>query len=99
MEGRHRQSIPANPSNYPYFMKTVGGLERFKEIMVWLPTWYDAREIVRRLDVSDQEVFAHLRETEAFESGRERLALYNLIASRIAAAPTAVIDRAPAFGR
>ena len=69
--------------NYNYFMKTVGGVERFKEIMLWLPTWDDARELLRRFEVSDQEILACLKKHEAIERGTERIALYELIASQL----------------
>jgi len=35
--------------NYDCFMQRVGGLDRFKELMTWLPTWNDAREILQSL--------------------------------------------------
>lgn len=66
--------------NYPYFMKAAGGVERFKEIMTWLPTWDDAREILRSQRVSNEQVLDYLHECRAIESGSERLALYRLIA-------------------
>ena len=69
--------------NYPYFMKAVGGVERFKEIMTWLPTWDDARQILRSLRVSDQQIFDYLREQDAIESRSERLALYEMIGSAL----------------
>ena len=69
--------------NYPYFMKAVGGVDRFKEIMTWLPTWDDARDILRSLRVSDDRILEHLREQRAIENGRERLVLYEMIASAL----------------
>ena len=60
--------------NYNYFMKAVGGVERFKEIMIWLPTWDDARELIRGLDVSDQAMLDYLSDQRAIEQGKERLA-------------------------
>ncbi len=69
--------------NYPYFMKTVGGVERFKEIMIWLPTWQDAREILRGLGVSDRTVARYLEDGEAIAVGSERLALYELISQHL----------------
>jgi hypothetical protein len=67
--------------NYDYFMKAVGGVDRFKEIMVWLPTWDDARQILRRHGISDQEISKQLTDQQAIECGTERLVLYELIAS------------------
>ena len=69
--------------NYSYFMKTVGGVDRFKAIMTWLPTWNDAREILRSLHVSDQQILEHLTAEKAIENGMERFALYGLIDSTI----------------
>lgn len=67
--------------NYDYFMKAVGGVKRFKEIMIWLPTWYDARQILRTFEVSDENILEHLNGQRAIEQGHERLALYQLISS------------------
>lgn len=82
--------------NYSYFMRAVGGVQRFKEIMLWLPTWDDLREIVRDLEVSDADVARFLRERQAIESGQERLALYELVDSCLSKAvmtPTISCDR------
>ena len=38
--------------NYEYFMRQAGGVERFKVILLWLPTWHDAREILQNFSVS-----------------------------------------------
>ena len=69
--------------NCPYFMKAVGGVDRFKEIMTWLPTWDDARDILRSLRVSDDRILEHLRRERAIENGRERVVLYEMIASAL----------------
>jgi hypothetical protein len=68
--------------NFEYFMQLVGGADRFKEIMVWLPTWEHCREILRSCGVSDADVLRHLCKHEAIESGNERVVLYELILSR-----------------
>jgi hypothetical protein len=69
--------------NYDYFMNQVGGVERFKEIMLWLPNWHDARQILRSLGVSDNEVAAGLQRQNAIEEQTELLALYEMIANRL----------------
>ena len=74
--------------NYPYFMRAVGGVESFKEIMLWLPTWDDLREVLRDLGVSDADVARLLRKRKAIESAQERLALYELVESRLSKAVT-----------
>ncbi len=67
--------------NRPYFMGAVGGVERFKEIILWLPTWDDLREFLRDYGVSDVDVASFLKERRAIESGQERLALCELVES------------------
>lgn len=69
--------------NYDCFMERVGGLERFKAIMMWLPTWSDAREILANLGVTNDEVRDELVRSEALEAGSELLQLYKLIASHL----------------
>lgn len=64
--------------NYAYFMRMVGGLERFKEIMIWLPTWSDLRSILREFGCKDEWVAKHIQESKAIESGKERVVLYEL---------------------
>ena len=65
--------------NYDYFMKAVGGVDRFKEIMVWLPTWEDAREILHSLEVTDESVEQQLQDGQAIANRSERIVLYRLI--------------------
>ena len=69
--------------NYDCFMQKVGGVARFKEIMTWLPTWSDARAILRSLGVSDAQVRQELDRTDAIENDNELLVLYELIAKRL----------------
>ena len=63
--------------NFDCFMQHVGGLERFRNNMVWLPTWHDAREILRDLGIPDSEVAQH--SAKAMCNGEELTCLYNLI--------------------
>ena len=65
--------------NYDYFMKKVGGVDRFKEIMIWLPTWYDARELLRQFDVPDTDVADHLAKQNSIERGDELTALLDML--------------------
>ena len=68
-------------------MDRVGGVERFKTIMTWLPTWSDAREILRSLGVSNKEVQDELVRSRALEDGSELLKLYELIAQHLSMPP------------
>jgi hypothetical protein len=61
----------------------VGGVDRFKQIMLWLPTWQDARELLRSLGVSDSVVAAALQRQHAIENQRELLSLLEMIAARL----------------
>ena len=67
--------------NYDYFMGLIGGVDRFKQVMIWLPTWEDARSIIRSLGVSDSELTERLVRESAFENGGERLASYRMMVS------------------
>lgn len=69
--------------NYDFFMKQVGGVDRFKQIMLWLPTWHDAREVLRSLGVSDAQVSAALQDQRAIENRRELMLLYEMIAETL----------------
>jgi hypothetical protein len=69
--------------NYDYFMKTVGGVDRFQEIMTWLPTWYDCREILESQNRTPAEIADQLQSLDAMANGTERLALYQMIASHL----------------
>lgn len=65
--------------NYEYFTKIAGGEQRFREIMIWLPTWEQCRDILRELHVSDQQVLSYLVDHNAFADGQERRQLYQMI--------------------
>ncbi len=67
--------------NYDYFMRLIGGVDRFKDVMVWLPTWYDCRVILRSLGVSDVEVAKYLSEADSIAQGREQESLLLMILS------------------
>ncbi len=70
--------------NYAYFMRAVGGVERFKELMLWLPTWADLRELLHDFEVSDVAVASFLAERRAIETGQEYLELCALVESCLA---------------
>lgn len=70
--------------NYDYFIGKVGGVDEFKRIMLWLPAWHDAREILRSMNVSDKKVAEFLRSQRAVEDGTELLALYEMIKACLA---------------
>ncbi|MDG2383282.1 MAG: hypothetical protein P8N76_16550 [Pirellulaceae bacterium] len=65
--------------NYKYFMKRVGGVDRFREIMVWLPTWFDLRGRLKAMGVKDETIADYLSDNRAIERGIERLLLYRYL--------------------
>jgi hypothetical protein len=69
--------------DFQSFVDRLGGLEAFKRSLVWLPTWEDAREILRALGVDDEEVELELVRKSAVARGEERLALYEMIAQQL----------------
>jgi hypothetical protein len=78
------------------FLKRAGGSEPFKQLMVWLPTWNDAREILRSLGVADADVELELVRKAAIADGTELLSLYELIAQRLSDEQLRVIYRGQA---
>ena len=68
--------------NYSHFMKLAGGASRFREIMVWLPTWEQARQILRDSGMSDQTLQSILMERNAISEANELTTLYELIGER-----------------
>lgn len=71
--------------NYDHFMAMAGGVDRFRETMLWLPTWEDCRAVLRDLNVPDNSVAKELASAAAIPSGRERITLYAMIRSTLEA--------------
>lgn len=69
--------------NYDYFTQRLGGVVRFKELMTWLPTWDDARKILKSFGVADKDVQHELTEQNSIENGTELLALYKMIGDKL----------------
>lgn len=62
-----------------HFVRRSGNIEELKQRMCWLPTWEDARRLLRQFSVADAEVSRRVCETGALAAGRERLELYRII--------------------
>jgi hypothetical protein len=69
--------------NYDCFIDRLGGEEQFVEAMTWLPTWEDARGVLKSLDVEHEEVQAAIVDSGALREGTELDILYDLIAKRL----------------
>lgn len=81
--------------NYDCFMRKVGGLARFKQIMAWLPTWSNARTILKGFGVSNVEIAEELLRTKAIDNDTELLVLYRLIAQQLLRQDTALLSEVP----
>ena len=81
--------------NYDCFTRKIGGVDRFKSLMTWLPTWDDARQILRSLSVPDAEIQHELAAAEAFERRAELQVLYELIARELERTMTPSRDSSP----
>lgn len=62
-----------------HFLRRTESLERLKDALTWLPTWLDARRLLRSRGITDCAVAETLRNTRSIEIGRELLTLYRLI--------------------
>ena len=82
------KSSPFQPGVYyildlKHFLRRAGTIDALKVSFVWLPTWHDARNILRELNVSDAFVADRLTSERAIERGDELMLLYDLIAERL----------------
>ena len=66
-----------------HFLRRSGTLDRLKQSMVWLPTWYDARLILQTMEVDDKRVAKTLQSHSAIEQNQELHILYELIAAQL----------------
>lgn len=62
-----------------HFLRLAGSEERLIEDLCWLPTWEQARQILRTDQIDSNLILDRLQSTHAFENGTERLELYRLI--------------------
>jgi hypothetical protein len=63
----------------PRFMDILGSREAIVEKLVWLPTWHQARQLCRQLNVPDDAV-AHIWQSQAsLSAGEELQKIYELI--------------------
>lgn len=69
--------------NYEYFMKIAGGVDRFREIMLWLPTWEQCRLAIREMGLDDGKVEQHLSDFGGLADGNERTRLYELLIQQL----------------
>ncbi|MBN8601831.1 MAG: hypothetical protein E6R05_05470 [Candidatus Moraniibacteriota bacterium] len=54
-----------------HFLRYTGSIDGMKSRLVWLPSWHDAREQLRKLGVTDALMAAYLHDHKAIENGNE----------------------------
>ncbi len=65
--------------NLPHFVKLAGGVDAFVDKMVWLPTWEQARQVLRDAGMTDQCLQSVLLEKNSIARQEELVTLYELI--------------------
>ena len=73
--------------NLPHFIKLAGGIDSFIQKLIWLPTWDQAREILRQCGMDDAQQQEYLTEKDSINQGSELTDLYDLIAQHFPANP------------
>jgi hypothetical protein len=90
-----REGIIAQPSPFPKriyfilsmkrFMAIFGDVEEMKRRLVWLPTWYQARQIVQRLQIRDIDRGSQLLADPSSSPEAELVGLYRCILQHLQA--------------
>lgn len=62
-----------------HFLRRAETVERLQQELCWLPSWEQARELLRAHGVADSTVAQRLHERQALLKGEERLCLYQLL--------------------
>lgn len=68
-----------------HFLRRAKTIERLQQDLCWLPTWEQARDLLRELGCTDAVVQQRLSEARAIETARERICLYGLLAEQLGA--------------
>jgi hypothetical protein len=80
------------------FTDHFGSIEQLKDSLIWLPSWTDAREVLRSMGVHDEDVELELVRRSAIAKGTELLTLYEMIAQELSEKKLQVIYNAPSLG-
>ena len=65
--------------NLGHFLKRFETVENIADKLVWLPTWHQARQICKNLDIPEQEIVHVMEKSDLAEPGTELVRLYKLI--------------------
>ncbi len=66
-----------------HFLRRTKNIERLKEVMIWLPTWHDCREMLKEFGVTNSQISDYLNENQSIQDESELLALYHLIQNQL----------------
>ncbi len=62
-----------------HFLRRADSIDQLKRDLCWLPTWYDAREVLEGLGVTAEAISHRLQKDMAIENRTERMSLYQMI--------------------
>lgn len=74
--------------NMQRFIRIFGSVEKMKQQLVWLPTWYQAVQLCRQLNISDDELNKAASAMDHFSPVDEMTRLYEAMATKLAASST-----------
>ncbi len=66
-----------------HFLRRAGNLDELKRRLCWLPDWHEARNLLRQMGVSSDQVAERLAVSRAIEFDAERLELYRIIEEQL----------------
>jgi len=69
--------------NLGHFLRRFDTLENMAEQLIWLPTWFQARQICRRLEIPAEKLVEALPSAEEDDPESELLRLYRSIAEHL----------------
>ena len=81
-----------------HFFRRADSVEQLQRDLCWLPTWYDARQILAKMGVTDETIATRLKESQAIENNLERLCLYELIEESLLLSGKVNLDSSSADG-
>lgn len=62
-----------------HFLRRAVTVDNLQAQMVWLPTWRDARLILKHMGIMNETIAERLRKEKALEFERELLTLYRIV--------------------
>lgn len=65
--------------NLGHFLKRFETIENIIDKLVWIPTWHQARQVCKRLEISDSKIVRTIQQSSWAKPGAELLDLYKLI--------------------